>query len=252
MHILNLSAGPVVPLPVRRFGMVFVAFVMMLLFAGPARAEAAPTVVSLTFDDGTATEYQTRALLSAHGMHGTYYVNSSRIGADSYYMTWAQVDDLAADGNEIGGHTAYHIDVPNTDTTEATRQICNDRVNLMNRGYSVRSFAYPFGSFNATAKAIVSDCGYNSGRTTNQFVPPPSETMPPQDPFAIRVAGSAATSVTLATLKSYVTKVEQNGGGWAPLVFHQICNACDANSISPTDFSDFLDWLAPRSAAARS
>ena len=92
-----------------------------------------------------------------------------------------------------------------------------------------------------------SNCGYNSARSTNQFVPPPSETMPPQDPFAIRVAGSAATSVTLATLKSYVTRVEQNGGGWAPLVFHQICNACDANSISPADFAAFLDWLQPRS-----
>ena len=54
--------------------------------------------------------------------------------------------------------------------------------------------------------------------------------------------------MTLATLKSYVTRVEQNGGGWAPLVFHQICNACDANSISPADFAAFLDWLQPRTA----
>ena len=249
MPILTPFARAIAATRVRRSGIVFAACLAVMLLAGPARAAAAPTVVSLTFDDGTATEYQSRALLSAHGMHGTYYINSSRIGADSYYMTWAQVDDLAADGNEIGGHTAYHIDVPNTDSTEAARQICNDRVNLMNRGYSVRSFAYPFGSFNAAAKTIVSNCGYNSGRTTNQFVPPPSETMPPADPFAIRVAGAAATSVTLATLKSYVTRVEQTGGGWAPLVFHQICNACDANAISPADFADFIEWLAARSAS---
>ena len=245
-RILCLFASPIAPSRVRRFGMAFATCVAVLLLAGAAKAAAAPTVVSLTFDDGTATEYQSRALLSSHGMHGTYYINSSRLGSDSYYMTWAQVDDIAADGNEIGGHTAYHIDVPQTDATEAARQVCNDRVNLINRGYSVRSFAYPFGSFNATAKAIVSNCGYNSARTTNQFVPPPSETMPPQDPFAIRVAGAAATSISLATLQSYVTKVEQNGGGWAPLVFHQICNACDANAITPADFAAFLDWLQAR------
>jgi peptidoglycan/xylan/chitin deacetylase (PgdA/CDA1 family) len=221
----------------------------LLLLAVPARAAAAPTVVSLTFDDGTATEYQVRPMLSDHGMHATFYVNSSRLGTDSYYMTWAQVDNLAADGNEIGGHTAYHIDLTQTDPTEAKREVCNDRKNLVDRGYGARSFAYPFGSYNAAAQTIVRDCGYNSARSTSQFVPPPSETMPPQDPYAIRVAGSAATNVSLATLESFVTRVEQNGGGWAPLVFHQVCNACDGNSISAADLAAFLDWLHARQAS---
>jgi peptidoglycan/xylan/chitin deacetylase (PgdA/CDA1 family) len=234
---------------VRWSGVLVATCVAVLCFALPARAAAAQTVVSLTFDDGTATEYQARTMLSSHGMHGTFYINSSRLGTDSYYMTWAQLDDIAADGNEIGGHTAYHIDLTATDTTEATRQVCNDRVNLLNRGYNVRSFAYPFGAYNATAQSIVRNCGYNSARSTNQFVPPPSETMPPQDPYAIRVAGAAATGVSLATLESYVTRVEQTGGGWAPLVFHQICNACDGNSISPTNFQAFLDWLQPRASS---
>ena len=41
-------------------------------------------------------------------MHGTFYLNSGRLGTNSYYMTWDQIADLAADGNEIGGHTVDH------------------------------------------------------------------------------------------------------------------------------------------------
>jgi peptidoglycan/xylan/chitin deacetylase (PgdA/CDA1 family) len=211
-----------------------------------ALAAAQPTIVSLTFDDGRATEYAARSLLAARGMKATFYINSSKLGTDSDYMTWAQVDGLAADGNEIGGHTAFHVDLTRTDSTEAQREVCNDRVNLLNRGYQVRNFAYPFGAYNASAQTIVRNCGYNSARGVNQFIPPPAETIPPQDPYAIRVAGAAGAGVSLATLESYVTKVEQNGGGWAPLVFHQICNACDANAISPTDLGAFLDWLQLR------
>ena len=226
-------------------------FVLVVLASSsPTAASAAsqPTIVSLTFDDGRASEYAARSLLSAHGMDATFYVNSSKLGTDSDYMTWAQVDDLAADGNEIGGHTAFHVDLTRTDPTEAKREVCNDRVNLLNRGYQARSFAYPFGAYNASAEKIVSDCGFNSARTTNQFVPPPAETIPPQDPFAIRVAGAAGSGISLSTLESYVTKVEQNGGGWAPLVFHQICNACDSNAISQSNLTAFLDWLQPRAA----
>ena len=48
-----------------------------LTLLGPTvgRASAA-TAVSLTFDDGRQTQYAARAPLSAHGMHGTFYVNS--------------------------------------------------------------------------------------------------------------------------------------------------------------------------------
>src|SRR3954451_2907960 len=48
-----------------------------LLLSVSARAASAQTVVSLTFDDGTATQYQADQMLADHGMHGTFYLNSS-------------------------------------------------------------------------------------------------------------------------------------------------------------------------------
>src|SRR5262249_56513606 len=73
--------------------------------AAPVHAATTNTVVSLTFDDGSASQYSTMSMLSAHGMNGTYYINSGLVGSSGYYMTWPQLHDLANAGNEIGGHT---------------------------------------------------------------------------------------------------------------------------------------------------
>ena len=129
------------------------------------------TIVALQFDDGDADQYQVRSMLTSHGMDATFYINSGRIGA-SGYMTLSQIQDLAADGNEIAGHTVTHADLPTLDGDEAARQVCNDRVALLNLGFSVRSFAYPYGSFNNATKTIVSGCGYNNARTIGGLVTP--------------------------------------------------------------------------------
>ena len=82
-----------------------VAAIVMLALAPSALG--AQTVVSLAFDDGIATQNFARTQLASHGMHGTFYINSGNVEApdNPYYMTWADVNALNADGNEIGGHT---------------------------------------------------------------------------------------------------------------------------------------------------
>jgi peptidoglycan/xylan/chitin deacetylase (PgdA/CDA1 family) len=231
-------------LPQRFAGVVVLGTALLLLVAAIAGAApaSAQTVVSVTFDDGSAGQTQAGDMLAAHGMHGTFYINSARIGTSDYYMTWEQVDRLATDGNEIGGHTAHHANLTQTDPEEARRQICNDRVNLVNRGYSVTDFAYPYGNFNSSIQSMVNACGYNSARSVQGAT---SDTIPPHDPYAILESWGGGD---LASLKSAVIQAEQNGGGWVPLTFHLICNGCGGLSVSPADFQAFLDWLEPRSA----
>ena len=203
------------------------------------------TIVSLTFDDGIADVYQGLAPLNAHLMHATYYLNSPRIGGDSFYMNWAQVADLAAAGNEIAGHTAYHADLTATDPTEAQRQICYDRDNLLARGYSVTNFAFPYGDYSPAVKQMVQNCGYNSARTTDTFPSSnPSGAIPPPDPYQINVG---TDETTLSAMEAAVTAARNNGGGWVPIVFHHICDACNPLYISLADFTTFLDWLQGQS-----
>jgi peptidoglycan/xylan/chitin deacetylase (PgdA/CDA1 family) len=158
-------------------------------------AAAAQTIVSLTFDDGDATQAQTRTMLSSHGLHGTFYINGPQIGSSSYYMTWPQIDGLAADGNEIAGHTAYHVDLTKTDPTEAQREVCYDRDVLLGHGYAVTDFAYPYGAYNDAVKSIVSGCGYNSARTTDAYPCSTTcaESIPPPDPYLLRKAPTSLT-----------------------------------------------------------
>ena len=45
-----------------------------------------------------------------------------------------------------------------------------------------------------------------------------------------------------------MTQAENDRGGWVPLVFHHICDACTSNAISLATFTAFLDWLQARPA----
>ena len=224
------------------------------VLAIPPAYAATNTVVSLTFDDGHASHDSTRTMLSSRGMTGTYYINSAMVGSSGYYMTWAQIHALADAGDEIGGHTLHHTNLTTVGTQTATTEVCQDRTNLINQGFSpVVSFAYPEAESNLTAQQIVRDCGYSSARMVGDISCggcPAAETIPPQNPYYLRTPEGITTGTTLADLQSYVTNAENNGGGWVILTFHGICsNTCtNINSMNPSIFTAFLDWLAPRSA----
>jgi endoglucanase len=202
------------------------------------------TVVTIQFDDGVADQIGALPILNAHGMHATFYVNTGVTG-DADHMTWEQLHQLADAGNEIAGHTLHHVNLKPLKTAEARLEVCQDRNNLIDNGFSPTSFAYPFGGFDAGTKQVVSDCGYNSGRG----VAGGTETIPPLDAYATRTPPNPKQGTTVATIESYVTDAEQAGGGWVQLVFHHLCNQCDAYSITPDDFTALLDWLQPRAAS---
>jgi peptidoglycan/xylan/chitin deacetylase (PgdA/CDA1 family) len=214
-----------------------------------ARAATSPTVVTIQFDDGNADAYQALAVLNAHGMHATFYINTGFTG-DSSHMSWTQLQDLFAAGNDIGGHTLTHTDLKKLKTADAEHQVCQDRDNLLSHGLQPTAFAYPFGSFDSGTEQVVAFCGYNSGRgvsgvnDTKVF----AETIPPADAYATRTPPNPKQGTTVATIEGYVTAAEQHGGGWVQLVFHHICNSCDAYSITLSNFTALLDWLQPRAA----
>jgi peptidoglycan/xylan/chitin deacetylase (PgdA/CDA1 family) len=223
-----------------------VAFAAGCLLAGPAVAQAAPvTVVTVQFDDGNADVYQWISGLNNHGFPATFYINSGTVGTTGH-LTWTQLTALSTAGNEIASHTVNHVDIKKLKLADARFQVCQDRVNLAAHGFQPESFAYPYGSFNATVETqVVQYCGDNSGRgvagVNDKTVF--AETIPPADPFATRTPADPKQGTTVATIEGYVTAAEQNGGGWVQLTFHHICNSCDPYSITATDMQSLLDWL---------
>jgi len=223
----------------------------------PAAAQASvlhPLAVTLTFDDGFADELPGATMLQSHGMVGTFYINSSFID-QSGYMTRSQLNDLAAQGHEIGGHTVSHQDLTTLDADEQNRQICQDRDTLLSWGFQVTSFAYPFANLSPSLEAVAQHCGYNSARAVGDLRSPTScedcpstESVPPADPYAVRTPDDVESNWTLAQLQNLVTTAEVDGG-WLPFNLHHVCSAgCPPESIPPTVLDDFLTWLAPRTA----
>jgi len=212
--------------------------------------------VSLTFDYGHADQYAARSILASHNMKGTFYINSGRIDTTAAFLTRPQLTDLAGDGNEIAGHTVQHADLPTRDPDEAKREICNDRVNLINWGFHPTNFAYPYGHDSPAVEQMASDCGYNSARQIGDIVTPvddgcpgcaKAESIPPADPFHVRAPDSVDNNWTVADVQQLVTQAETSGGGWVPITFHHICNGCATGySFSPANLTTFLDWLQAR------
>jgi peptidoglycan/xylan/chitin deacetylase (PgdA/CDA1 family) len=222
---------------------------------------SAPTLVSLTFDDGSSDQYSLRSLLAKHAMLATFYVSSGAVGMPGV-MTWGQLADLAADGHEIGGHSRDHVHLASLSAGEARRQIEGDRQALLSRGFDVSDFAYPYGEHNASVEAIVRACGYSSARRAwglspidktrpnrHRWYPDLAESSPPVNRYAIRTIGPSASN-TVAELKNLVTRAERNGGGWVTLVFHHVGDLADRDgyAVSPEIFGGLLEWLAPRAA----
>jgi peptidoglycan/xylan/chitin deacetylase (PgdA/CDA1 family) len=249
------------------------ALLALTIGAGPARAQAAPqTVVSLTFNDAFVSQYNyARPILRSHNMNGTFFVTSGAI--DKGYaccVTWAQADDLYRDGNEIGGFGRDRLDLtqvynsdPVQDYNYKRAQVCDDRQRLVGLGYDPRSFAYPYGAYNYTfpgstntVEGIVQACGYSSGRPVGGLSatgPVYAETLPPQDPYALRTwSDPSSSAISLQSLQDAVTAAASHGGGWVPLAFNEVCHQGSANysacmsSWQPIDdavFSALLDWL---------
>lgn len=239
-----------------RAGLSAICACLALLFAAPMAA-AAPAVVSLQFDDGTADQWSAHDLIAARGMTATYFVNSGRPGRRGF-LTFAQLHQLEAEGNEIGGHTIDHVDVPSLGADDQRREVCDDRADLLARGFQITDFAFPFGSHDAGSQAVVRDCGYNTARITSgirspnscQTGCPAAETVPPRDPYATRTPDSVHADTPLSDL---ISDVDQTiaAGGVLQIVMHHVCDGCNANAISTSTLSGLLDYLAARRAEGR-
>src|SRR3989338_7737736 len=107
-----------------------------------------------------------------------FYIITDLIGRTNY-MTWEQVDKLYQAGNEIGSHSLFGGDLINTkwfekkfnktfNHTDLVKQIKNSKQKLDQRGYDVKTFAYPLGSWNRNVVQIVKENGYIAARDTNR------------------------------------------------------------------------------------
>jgi peptidoglycan/xylan/chitin deacetylase (PgdA/CDA1 family) len=231
--------------------------------AAPPAAASTPTIVTLGFDDGTVDQFQQGfPILQAHGMHATFFINTGPILAgDPAHMTWADLTTMYNAGDEIGGHTIDHANIQPLSVPDAENEVCTDRNTLIAQGFQPESFAYPFGSWDATSQAVVHYCGYNSARTVSGVKKkgPFGDTVPPGDAYATLTPPNPKKATKLSTLEGYVLAAEADTAqstDWVQYVFHRVCDKstgghCGAYTISPSKLSAFLDFLQGEVSAGR-
>ena len=221
-----------------------------------SRTHPAATVVSLTFDDGRASHDVAGRILGDHGLRGTFYLNSGLIGRPRH-LNWEQVDALAGAGHEIGGHTVSHPNLTSIPAEEARREVAADREELLDRGHAATTFAYPFGEGHAdrAVRDAVETAGYVVARRAWGLQVrgrPDAETIPPGDPWAVRTPDGVRADTTLDALKGMVRTADRKGGGWIPVVFHDVGEGWgDDWTIAAETFDALLGWLAQRGTPVR-
>src|SRR5689334_23342333 len=109
---------------------------LLMSVVASTRSARAATIVSLTFDDGLDDQPVVDSMLSAHGMKGTFFINSGHVDLAGY-MTWGQIAGIAAHGHEIAGHTFDHADLTTLDAAGVRWEVCEDRGRLFKHGFAV-------------------------------------------------------------------------------------------------------------------
>lgn len=133
--------------------------------------------LTLSYDDGVVQDRRLVKLLNEYGVKCTFNLGAGVLGYEGSFafnggkevdiskVQPEEVKELYA-GHEVAGHSLWHSDLPGLGAPAAMYEIIEDRRQLEQlTGKLVRSFAYPFGTWNETVKNLLYLAGYRSART---------------------------------------------------------------------------------------
>jgi peptidoglycan/xylan/chitin deacetylase (PgdA/CDA1 family) len=124
-------------------------------------------VVILNFDDGRKSQFtEAKSILDKYGFKASFYIVCNYIGNKPGYMDWNEVNQLYAEGHDIGSHSMNHVNLAKLSKKDLKFEIGQSKKCLEDHGIDVTSFAYPFnkGSDDKKVIKIVSKY-YELGRT---------------------------------------------------------------------------------------
>ncbi|MCX6031451.1 MAG: polysaccharide deacetylase family protein [Chloroflexi bacterium] len=126
--------------------------------------------VILTFDDGYADNYTDAfPLLKKYGMVGHFFIMTDVVNANTPgYMTWPQIEEMAAAGQRFAAHGRYHYpDLRGKSVDELVYRALGDMEAIQEHlGYHPRWIVYPSGAYDNQTIAVYRSAHYWGGLTT--------------------------------------------------------------------------------------
>jgi peptidoglycan/xylan/chitin deacetylase (PgdA/CDA1 family) len=125
--------------------------------------------VVITVDDGYRSVYDFAwPVLAQYGFPFAVYIYTNYVGGGGKAMTWHELRELAADDLvTLGAHSISHADLANPKKAVGSyqywleREITYPKYRLeAETGKPVRTFAWPYGSFNSYALSVAIRAGY--------------------------------------------------------------------------------------------
>ena len=131
--------------------------------SAPRTVSVSNAIVTLTFDDGWASQVNAATMMQAAGLHGSFFPISNFLSAP--YVTVAQLKQIKDMGNEIGSHTETHRDLTTLSTADALQELAGSKATLETDGLGpINNFVSPYGSTNAAVRAQIATL-YGSHRS---------------------------------------------------------------------------------------
>lgn len=134
--------------------------------------------LTFSYDDGQAFDRRLVEILNAHGMKGTFHLNSGNLGTErgkDVYVRPEEVKEIYA-GHEVACHGVQHRNLPTITREQTILEIQEDRKALeqLTDGL-VQGMSYAFGNYNDQIKRIAGSLGIKYSRTVKDtcgFFPP--------------------------------------------------------------------------------
>jgi peptidoglycan/xylan/chitin deacetylase (PgdA/CDA1 family) len=128
-----------------------------------------PNPIVITLDDGYRDNYENAfPLLQAYGFTATFFILTEPIDASSdRYMTWAQIEEMAAAGMHFMPHSKTHPDLRDRDHDFLVWEILGSAQTVQaHTGRYPRFFAYPSGRYDDAVIDFLQEIEFWGGVTT--------------------------------------------------------------------------------------
>jgi peptidoglycan/xylan/chitin deacetylase (PgdA/CDA1 family) len=195
-------------------------------------------LLSVTFDDGFATDYtEALPLLKKYNLTATNYIVSECINStESGYMSTSQIEELQANGNEIGSHSVTHPYLTTLSNAEQAAELSTSKNDLTGLFGTINGFAVPYGDYNDAVMTQIKNY-YNSARTSDAGY----NTWDNYDPYRIRVQ-HVNVDVSPETVNSWITEAKNNKW-WLVLLFHKIDRSGATYTTTPENLEQVFSYI---------